>query len=137
MGVTVNLTAVGGNTSSTATIRDHTVVVDRPTDKGGHDAGPMGGELLLAGVGGCFASNLLAAASARDVDVGNVAITVEGEPAQSPARFESISLRVTSDRCPADEFEKLVTIAERGCISANTLRRGVELSLEHAAPVET
>ncbi len=135
MGVIVNLTAAGSGTSSNASIRDHTVVVDRPVDKGGHDEGPMGGELLLAGVGGCFASNLLAAAAARDVDLGTVHITVDGEPAQSPARFERITMRVTSDTCPVDEFEHLVTVAERGCISANTLRRGVDLSIEQVSPV--
>ena len=41
--------------ASEATIRGHAVMIDRPVAKGGTDAGPMGGELFLASVGGCFA----------------------------------------------------------------------------------
>jgi putative redox protein len=37
---------------------------------------------------------------------------------------------VTAQCEPADEFEKLVTIAERGCIVANTLAKAVNLSIE-------
>ena len=42
------------------------VLIDRPQEKGGADRGPMGGELFLASIGGCFMSNLLAATSARE-----------------------------------------------------------------------
>ena len=36
--------------------RDHTVTIDRPREKEGTDAGPMGGELLLLALGGCYAT---------------------------------------------------------------------------------
>ena len=51
-----------GQTASVASIRDHTIVMDRPSSHGGSDAGPMGGETLLAAVGGCFMSTFYAAA---------------------------------------------------------------------------
>ena len=38
-----------GSSASEAAIRSHRVPIDRPTDKGGADEGPMGGELFLAG----------------------------------------------------------------------------------------
>ena len=50
-----------GPSTSRATARLHTVLVDRPTAKGGEDRGPLGGEYLLVALGGCFLSNLLAA----------------------------------------------------------------------------
>ena len=40
--------------TSEAAIRGHRVSIDRPTEKGGADAGPMGGELFLTAVGGVF-----------------------------------------------------------------------------------
>ena len=40
--------------------------MDRPGPKGGQDKGPMGGEALLMGLGGCFMSNLLAAVGRAD-----------------------------------------------------------------------
>ena len=47
--------------TSEATLQTHHVLIDRPVEKGGTDRGPMGGDLFLASVGGCFTSNLLAA----------------------------------------------------------------------------
>ncbi len=131
--ITVTLSASGDDTMSDATIRDHRIVIDRPAAKGGRDAGPMGGELLLAALGGCFASNLLAAARERGSDVGNVSVSIVGELAAAPARYESIAMQVSSDACPPDEFAHLVLISERGCIVANTLRRDVDLSVVAAS----
>lgn len=44
-----------GPATSTARVRDHRISVDRPLERGGDDQGPMGGELILVGLGGCFA----------------------------------------------------------------------------------
>jgi hypothetical protein len=48
--VSVEIEQVGPSTGQ-ATARTHTVFVDRPTDKGGHDRGPLGGEYLLVSLG--------------------------------------------------------------------------------------
>jgi putative redox protein len=64
--------------TSEASMRDHLVLVDRPQEKGGADRGPMGGELFLASIGGCFMSNLLAAIRARKADVSEVRTQVTG-----------------------------------------------------------
>ena len=66
MKIHIRQTAVS---TSEATIRGHQVSIDRPLEKGGADAGPMGGELFLAAIGGCFMSNLLAAINARKAEV--------------------------------------------------------------------
>ncbi len=118
-----------GSTTSRGIIRGHAVTIDRPTSKGGNDAGPMGGELLLAALAGCFASNLYAAITAREAQVSDVRVTVEGDLADALARFEEVRLHV--DAACEDEalLAKLVTIAERGCIVANTLRGGTTLTL--------
>ena len=56
-------------TASEAALGKHRLLIDRPVEKGGSGAGPMGGELFLASIGGCFMSNLLAAVRARDARV--------------------------------------------------------------------
>ena len=56
--ISVNLNQVNDATTE-AHIRTHDVLIDRPESKGGNDQGAMGGELLLAALGGCFNSNLL------------------------------------------------------------------------------
>ena len=49
-----------------AVIGEHRVTIDRPSSKGESGMGPMGGELFLAAVAGCFMSNLLARLSRSD-----------------------------------------------------------------------
>lgn len=120
------------HSSSQGKARDHSLTMDRPEPKGGQDKGPMGGEALLMGLGGCFMSNLLAAAKAREIPISDARLEIAGELADSPARYTAIHMRVSA-RCGATgELPKLSTIAERGCIVANTLRNAVELTIECA-----
>lgn len=118
-----------GTTASEAHIRDHQIVMDRPTEKGGENAGPMGGEALLAALGGCFMSNLVAAAQARDVELGDIDVSITGTLAGTPPVYESIAMTVTG-AASIESLPKLVTMAERGCIVANTLKAGLTLTVE-------
>ena len=120
------------HSSSRAVTRTHSLTMDRPEAKGGQDKGPMGGEAMLMGLGGCFMSNLFAAAVARDIKLTNAHADISGELADAPARYMAIHMKVTADCEPASELKKLVTIAERGCIVANTLGKAVELTIETA-----
>lgn len=120
-----------GSTASAAHIRDHTVVMDRPEDKGGENRGPMGGENLLASLGGCFMSNLVAAAAAREVELGEVELVITGTVGGSPAVFQRIDMTVNGG-ADSESLEKLVEIAERGCITANTLKQGLPVAVTTA-----
>jgi putative redox protein len=119
-----------GSSASRGDARGHQLVMDRPEAKGGSNTGMMGGEAMLNGLGGCFMSNLLAAAKARDIKLTNARADIEGDMADAPSRFTAIRMTVSAKCEPAEALEKLVTIAERGCISANTLRAAVELSIK-------
>ena len=113
----------------------HRVLVDRTIEKNGTDQGPMGGQLFLASVGGCFMSNLLAAIKARDSQVSNVQTEVTGVVApDAPARFTSVELLVTADGDRVN-LEKLVEIAARACIMVNTLRPVLDLQVRIGVPV--
>ena len=120
------------HSASSASARGHQLTIDRPVAKGGQDMGPMGGEALLMGLGGCFMSNLLAAAKARDVTLGDARAEIEGDLADAPPRYTAIRMRVSAHCEPPDALPKLVTIAERGCIVANTLRGAVALDIHCA-----
>ena len=126
--ITVNLNQLDDATTA-AQIRHHAIDIDRPEAKGGHDKGAMGGELLLASLGGCFNSNLLAAIRARDLEINDIAIEVSGDLAQAPARFSAINMVVKSAFEDRETFEKLVKMSERACIVANTLKGSVDLSV--------
>ena len=128
MGVQVQVNQIG-ETVSKGQIRSHEVVIDRPESKGGVDAGAMGGELLLASLGGCFMSNLLEMIRTREAAISNVKINIEGDLAQAPSRFATIRMTVSADHDDPALLEKFVTMSERACIVANTLRNSVDLSV--------
>ena len=125
--VSVNQTTA---TASEGVIRSHKVPVDRPEAKGGTDAGAMGGELLLASLGGCFMSNLLEAIRTREADIKNVQVSVDGELNGQPAHFTAITMSVSAEHDDKEQLEKLVTISERSCIVANTLKGSVDVSVK-------
>jgi len=124
--VNVNQTSVS---ASLGRARGHQISCDRPEAKGGGDDGAMGGEIFLIGLGGCFMSNLLAAARARGSAADNFTISITGRLEDSPTRFAEVEMRVSADHDDREELEKLVVIAERGCIVANTVKKAVSLSI--------
>lgn len=127
--VTVEVVQVGRSTSQ-ASARSHTLLIDRPVEKGGDDRGPLGGELLLVSLGGCFMSTLLAAVKTREADVEDVRVSVAGTIGGVPERFESMALRVSAKYSDEDLMRKLVAVAERGCLVTNTLKDAVRISIE-------
>jgi putative redox protein len=119
-----------GPTTGKGTARSHSLLIDRPAEKGGQDRGPLGGELLLLSLGGCFLSTLLAAINTRSAEISDVRVSVTGTIGGVPERFESMSLRVTARCADADLLRKLVGLAERGCLVTNTLKDAVVISIE-------
>lgn len=120
-----------GETSSQLNFGEHNIIIDRPVDKGGHGEGPMGGQVLLMSVAGCFSSTLYAAAQARNLKIEGLKIEVTGEISESiPKRFETLTLEVTEGTCGDEKaFSKLLKIAEQGCIAVNTVKNGLNFQV--------
>jgi putative redox protein len=111
-----------GLSTSRATVRQHTVYVDRPVVKGGADRGPAGGEYILVGLGGCFTSHLLAAIAAHKADIGGVSVSVSGTLNGTPERFTSFELIVSAASGDFDALSRMVAIAEQSCQVTSTLK---------------
>ncbi len=118
--------------ASEGTAREHTTLMDRPAAKGGENRGAMGGEHLLMALGGCFMSNLLAAIQSREASVSNVNLAISGTLESAPPHFSAVEMAVSADYGDRELMDKLVTIAEKGCIVANTLKKSVNLSVKLA-----
>jgi putative redox protein len=127
--ISVEVNQIGPSTS-TGTARSHRVMIDRPVEKGGADRGPLGGELLLLALGGCFVSTLLAAIKTRDAEVNDVNVSVVGTIGGVPERVEALHMRVSATYRDADLMRKLVQVAERGCLVTNTLRDAAVITVE-------
>jgi putative redox protein len=132
--INIQIRQISSSTSE-VTMGAHRVLVDRPNENGGTNLGPMGGELFLAAAGGCFMSNLLAAIKAREANVTGVQIEVIGVLGEVPVRFVSLELRVTAEGPDRELLQKLVEIADRGCIVMNTLRVTLAVKIALGAPV--
>jgi putative redox protein len=72
-------------------------------------------------------SNLLAAIKAREAEIADVRLVVEGTLADSPQRYEAITVTVAAHHSDKALLEKLVTMSDRACIVSNTLRGSVDL----------
>ncbi len=118
-----------GASTSKATVRSHTVFVDRPAAKGGADRGPLGGEYLLVALGGCFSSHLLAAIRAREAPVTGVRVAVNGTLDGSPERFTTFDVSVDATCDDPELLRKLVEIAERACQVIGTLRQSTPVAV--------
>jgi putative redox protein len=89
----------------------------------------MGGELFVASLGGCFMSNLIAAFQGRALVPRDLSMTVKGTLDGTPPRFQKIAVQVRGKGIDRDQMEKMVLIAERGCIVANTLKQFMDVEI--------
>jgi uncharacterized OsmC-like protein len=126
------------HTTSRATVRSHSMLVDRGLAKGGFDLGPAGGEYQLVALGGCFTSHLLGAIRAREAAMTNVKVALTGTLDGSPERFVSFTVDVTADCPDRDLARKLITIAERSCQVMNTIKLAAPVAVTYqGAPIES
>lgn len=130
--VSVNLRSASG-TAIAGAVRSHSVIIDRPVEKGGGDRGPMGGEFMLLGLGGCFFSTFIAALHAEHPEVATdeIVVTVTGDLESAPARFARIRVLVGAPQALQDRLHKPFVKGERGCIVHNTLKGAVEVRFEY------
>jgi putative redox protein len=74
-------------------------------------------------------SNLLAAAQSREASLTGVSLAITGTLDTAPARFSAVKMEISAGYSDRAQMEKRVTIAERGCIVANTLKTAVDLQI--------
>jgi len=109
---------------------DFDIIVDRPVSKGGNGEGLMGGQYLLTGIGGCFCSNLLAAATTRNLVLENLEVKVTATIADNlPKHFSKIDLKVNCDCSDNKLLNKIISIAKKACIAINTVNMGTEVNV--------
>jgi len=124
MKITLTQTSPTGTQSD---IRGHKLLCDRPTEKGGGDTGPLGGEHFLFGLAGCFSSNLLGAIPEHDSPLAGIQVDVEATFAEDN-RISAVNLKVSAAEGDKAALERCVAAAEANCILVNTLRSVVDIT---------
>ena len=134
MQTTVELRNVPGTGAAMGWADGHTVVIDRPEGKaGGSGLGFSGAQMLALAMGGCFCNSLRFAAEALGIEVDTVEVTVTVKLGGEPLVTQEAHLAVHCTRKDGGDTAELVSKAEQTCMVANTLQRGVKLTVGHRA----
>ncbi len=97
----------------TVDIRNHNVLVDEPSDRGGDDDGPSPLELLAASLASCTAITVEMYAQHKGWDIGKVEVAVDYTPSERgcPTKF-ALELKLPAHTTP-EQREKLQVIAAK------------------------
>lgn len=123
-----------GNASFKATSGSgHSVQLDGPPDHGGQNLGPRPMEMLLMGVGGCSAFDVMSILQKSRQDVTACHAELEAERADAvPAVFTKIHLHfvVTGHNLKEKQVERAVSLsADKYCSASIMLgKAGVEIT---------
>lgn len=107
------------------------IITDRPIEKGGEGNGILGGKYFLTGIGGCFSSNLFAAANSREVKIDGLVLDISATISDDlPKHFSKVDIFISYEYCSDEKMlEKLIIIAEKACIAINTIKNGSTLGV--------
>jgi organic hydroperoxide reductase OsmC/OhrA len=94
------------------------------------EEGPNAGESVLASVAVCFMNELLAVIRRQALSIDGVRTAVAGRLGGTPARFETLDLRVTAEIAESESLRQAVEAAGRDCIMLNTLRGVMPVRIE-------
>ena len=112
----------------------HTVVMDGAPDAGGRDLGVRPMEMLLLGLGGCTAFDVIDILQRGREPVRDLAIEIEGERADEiPKVFKKINVRyiVTGTGLNPDKVDRAVKLsAEKYCSATIMLGAVAEITHE-------
>jgi uncharacterized OsmC-like protein len=112
-----------------ASARTHRLLIDRPVDLGGEDAGMTLGELFLSSLGTCTLLTVLTFCKNSGIPIDGGEVHLTAEMADHPKRVGAIHQRlVLTGPVDAALRERLLRVA-KGCAIHNTLEHAPALHL--------
>jgi putative redox protein len=102
----------------------HHLTIDGPQEVGGKDAGFRPMELLLLGLGGCMAFDVLMILRKMRLEVASYTLNLEGERAEDPPRvYTSVRLEHTFKGAglKAESIKRAIELAESTYCSASSM----------------
>ena len=112
----------------------HAVLMDGAPEAGGRDLGPRPMEMLLLGLGGCTAFDVVLILERGREKITDCVVEIEGERAETdPKIFTKIHLvyKITGRSLSREKVERAVTLsAEKYCSATAQLRALAKISHE-------
>lgn len=110
----------------------HTVQMDGPPESGGKDRGPRPMEMILMGLGGCSAYDVVSILRKGRQDIMDCLVTVEAErAAKNPKVFTRIHLHftITGRNLAADKVTRAISLsAEKYCSASIMLAKTADIT---------
>jgi pyruvate dehydrogenase E2 component (dihydrolipoamide acetyltransferase)/putative redox protein len=115
-----------GGYAAVVRAREHELRVDEPERSGGEDSGPMPTELFCGALASCFCLALGHVAAKRELELGRLIVTVDGERVGREPRYGRLRVNAQADT-PQDVLEALVERAKPLCWVSNMLAADIEV----------
>lgn len=126
----VELRNIEGTEAALGWAGGHTIVADRPEGRaGGLGLGFNGAQLLALALGGCFCNDLRYVADGMGKKLDSVAVTVTLEMEGDPLVATSAAMDVTCTTSDGSDPAPIIERARAGCMVANSLARGMAVSI--------
>lgn len=137
----VNLTWNRGLRFVVQTASGHAVVADGDPDVGGFASAPSPVELLLSGVAGCTAMDVLSILQKKRVQVDDFEIETEADmESEPPKHLKTIHLiyKIWGPDVAADAVERAIELSqEKYCSVSNTVNGVAEITWEYQINPDT
>ncbi len=130
----MEVTRTQGDFGFTATdAGQHTLHIDIPVEQGGQGKGFRPMQLLLAGLGGCSAMDIVTILKKQKQDLQQLSIKIDGErePGKEPSLWQEVTLVFDMQGVvePAKAYRAVQLSMDKYCSVAETLRKaGAELN---------
>ena len=130
--IAVTLRSIPDTAAAAGWAGPHSLMVDRPPEVArGSGLGFNGGQLLALAIGGCFCNDLHYVATARGVELTNVAVDVTLELSGEPllATGARMTVRATAAEAEAD-VDAIINEAKAISTVSNSLARGLPVTVD-------
>lgn len=112
----------------------HTVVMDGPAESGGQNQGFRPMELLLVGMGGCTAYDVVTILKKGRHDLQECTVELSAERAENPPKvFTKIHLHfVIRGKIPEEALKRAITLShEKYCSASIMLGKSAEITYDY------
>ena len=112
---------------------NHSFVLDTKTEVGGTETGFQPIDMLLIGLGGCMAFDMISILQKKRTDVRNFVVVVEGERAdEHPKRYTSITIKIKCNKeVNQNDIQRAMEISrDKYCSVYATLNKPPEIKFE-------
>ncbi len=114
----------------------HKISLDGPIESGGNNNGARPTELLISGIGGCTAFDIMSIAKQKGIQVKSFELDVDARRTNTkPSLIDKIHLvyKIEADEKYKNDFEKIIKLSlKKQCSCCIIMKKAVEITHELA-----